>query len=143
MNPPARLTLRIVTPLAVVVDEAVASVRAEDASGGFGILAGHADFLTSLTISVVSWRGGDGTQRYCAVRGGVLTVNGGKTVAIATREAVTGDDLATLDQTVLARFRSDIDQERTEHVESTRLQLSAVRRLVGRLSQRRGAGAFE
>jgi F-type H+-transporting ATPase subunit epsilon len=143
MNRPPRLTLRIVTPLSIVVDEAVASVRAEDASGGFGILAGHADFLTGLTISVVSWRGGDGTQRYCAVRGGVLTVNGGKTVAIATREAVTGDDLVTLDQAVLARFRSDIDQERTEHVESTRLQLSAVRRLVGRLSQRREGGAFK
>ena len=29
-------------------------VRAEDASGGFGILDGHADLMTVLTISVVA-----------------------------------------------------------------------------------------
>ena len=44
------MRLRIVTPLAVVVDEDdILAVRAEDSSGSFGILPGHADFLTSLT----------------------------------------------------------------------------------------------
>ncbi len=48
------MRLRIITPLAVVVDEdGVLALRAEDASGSFGILPGHADFLTSLAISVV------------------------------------------------------------------------------------------
>ena len=45
--------------VAVEVDDVV-SVRAEDASGGFGILPGHADFLTALDASVVSWRHRDG-----------------------------------------------------------------------------------
>jgi F-type H+-transporting ATPase subunit epsilon len=50
------MKLRIITPLDVVVDEdGVMALRAEDASGGFGILPRHADFLTSLTISVVGW----------------------------------------------------------------------------------------
>ncbi len=41
------MRLRIVTPLSVVVDDDnVVSVRAEDATGGFGIMAHHADFLT-------------------------------------------------------------------------------------------------
>ncbi len=45
------MRLRIVTPLAVVVDESdVTALRAEDESGSFGILPHHADFLTSLTI---------------------------------------------------------------------------------------------
>jgi F-type H+-transporting ATPase subunit epsilon len=102
--------LRITTPLAVVVDEdGVLALRAEDASGGFGILPMHADFLTSLAISVVSWKVGDETKRYCAVRGGVLSVTAGRDIVVATREAVTGDDLSTLDETVLARFRSDIE----------------------------------
>ena len=61
------------------------------------------------------------TRHYCAVRRGVLSVDAGRDIAIATREAVTGDDLATLDQTVLGRFRADIEAERTERVESTRL----------------------
>ena len=49
------MRLRIVTPLSVVVDEDdVRPSGREDASGCFGLLPGHADFLTSLTVSVVS-----------------------------------------------------------------------------------------
>jgi F-type H+-transporting ATPase subunit epsilon len=125
------MRLRITTPLAVVVDEdGVLALRAEDASGSFGTLPGHADLLTSLAISVVSWESADGARHYCAVRRGVFSVTAGKEIAIATREAITGDDLATLDQVVLGRFRADIETERAEHVESTRLQLNAIRQIV-------------
>ena len=128
------MRLRIVTPLEIVVDEqGVTSLRAEDASGGFGVLPGHADFLTSLAVSVVSWTGAGGVQRYCAVRGGVLSVAGGQDVAIASREAIAGDDFARLDQTVLERFRAESESERQEHVESTRLQLVAIRQIMRRL----------
>jgi F-type H+-transporting ATPase subunit epsilon len=126
--------LRIITPLAVVVDEeGIRSLRAEDATGSFGILPRHADFLTSLAISVVSWESSARTPHYCAVRRGVLSVIAGREIAIATREAVAGDDLATLDETVLGRFRADIEAERTEHVESTRLQLNAIRQIMRHL----------
>jgi len=84
-------------------------------------------------ISVVSWQSSNRTRHYCAVRRGVLTVAGGRDIAIATREAVPGDDLAALDKTVLARFRADIETERTEHVESTRLQLNAIRQIMRHL----------
>jgi F-type H+-transporting ATPase subunit epsilon len=125
------MRLRIVTPLSVIVDEeGVLAVRAEDASGSFGILSHHADFLTSLTICVVGWKRCDGTLFYCAVRHGVFTVSGGQDITIATREAIVGDDLTTLDQTILARFRSDAETEKTEHVESTRLQLNAIRQIM-------------
>ena len=127
------MRLRVVTPLAVVVDEDALAVRAEDDSGSFGILPGHADFLTSLAISVVSWKRSDGTRRYCAVRRGMLSISEGKEVAVATREAVAGDDLATLDTTVLDHFRADIEQERSERFESIQLQLNAIRRIVSQL----------
>ncbi|MCD1618056.1 F0F1 ATP synthase subunit epsilon [Salipiger manganoxidans] len=133
--------MRILTPLAIIVDQPVRSLRAMDASGSFGILPGHADFLTRLAVSVVSWTTPEGGARFCAVRGGALTVRAGN-VAIATREAVTGDDLATLDREVLARFRAELDEERIEHVETTRLQLTAMRRMLARLQPKpRGAGA--
>ncbi len=128
------MRLRITTPLAMIIDEAdVLALRADDLTGSFGILPGHADFLTSLSISAVSWKSADGTRHYCAVRKGVLSVSGGQDIAIVTREAVPGDDLATLDQTVLRRFRADIETERTERVDSTRLQLNAIRQIVSHL----------
>ncbi len=130
----AAMRLRIVTPLAIVIDEeGVAAARAEDTTGCFGIWPQHADFLTSLTISVVSWDNSTGIRNYCAVRRGVLTVDGGRNITVATREAVAGKDLATLDQSVLARFRADIETERSEHVESTRLQLDAIRQIMRHL----------
>jgi F-type H+-transporting ATPase subunit epsilon len=139
------MRLQITTPLAVVVDEdGILSLRAEDATGSFGILPHHADFLTSLAISIVSWQSGDATRHYCAVRRGVLSVDAGRNVAIATREAIIGDDLATLDQTVLGHFRADIEAERAERVESTRLQLNAIRQIVSHLGcgARAGGGNF-
>lgn len=135
------MRLRIVTPLSIVVDEDVDSLRAEDASGTFGILAGHAPFLTALAISIVSWRTAQ-VERFCAVRGGVLSVTAGNTVAIATREAVAGDSLVTLDVEVLAQFQSDADDERTENAASVRLQLDAIRRMVSRLRFGADAGEF-
>jgi F-type H+-transporting ATPase subunit epsilon len=128
------MRLRITTPLAMIVDEdGVRSVRARDASGSFGILPGHADFITSLAICAVGWKNQDGSWRYCAVRRGVLSVSNGRDTAIVTREAVAGDDLGSLDETVLARFRADIETERMERVDSTRLQLNAIRQIVRHL----------
>ncbi len=139
------MKLQIITPLAVVVDEnGVLAVRAEDASGHFGILPGHAEFLSSLAISVVSWKTSDGAARYCAVRRGMISVTGGSEVVIATREAVPGDDLAALEANVLAGFRAAIEVERTERVESTRLQLNAIRQIMRHLRPdgRGGMGEF-
>ena len=135
------MRLRIITPLSVVVDEDVDSVRAEDPSGGFGILPGHAPFLTVLSVSIVSWRKA-GAEHFCALRGGVMAVGAGSAIDVATREAVEGDDLATLDAEVLARFRADADAERTEHTETMRLHVDAIRRMVSRLRPGADAGAF-
>jgi F-type H+-transporting ATPase subunit epsilon len=128
------MRLRITTPLSVVVDEdAVQIVSAEDSSGGFGIQPRHADFLTSLAVGVVSWKDRAGARCYCAVHGGVLTVTGGQEVAITTREAIPGDDLATLDQAILDRFGADAEAERAGRADSTKLQLRAIREIVRHL----------
>ncbi|WP_375568171.1 F0F1 ATP synthase subunit epsilon [Seohaeicola saemankumensis] len=134
------------TPLSVIVDAQVDSLRAEDATGSFGVLSGHAPFLTALAVSIVSWRQDD-TERFCALRGGVMTVsradNQETMVNIATREAVTGDDLGILDRQVLARFQTEEDEERVEHVETVRLQLHAIRRMISRLKPSANAGEFQ
>ena len=134
------MNLSIATPLSIVVQEPVIALRAMDDSGSFGILPGHADFVTRLAISVVSWTTPEGAAHHCAVRGGALSVSGCN-IAIATREAVAGDDLETLDSEVLARFRRDLDEERSEHASITRLQLDVMRKIISRLTRRPGSGA--
>lgn len=125
------MRLLITTPTTVVVDDPdVVALRAEDDSGSFGILQGHADFLTALSVSIVSWRRSDGARKFCAVRHGVLSVTKGTEVAIATRQALTGDDLDHLEQVVLANFQQEIEFERAARSESLQLQMKAIRQIV-------------
>jgi F-type H+-transporting ATPase subunit epsilon len=124
------MKLIVTTPLSVVVDvDGVRHVRAEDETGAFGILRGHADFLTVLAISVITWRGTDGAEHNVAVRGGVLTVRGGNTVEVATRAAVAGDDLDALRQEVLTWFKDEAAAEEESRVGAERLHLAAIRQI--------------
>lgn len=125
--------------LVAEVDD-VDHLRAEDASGAFGILPRHADFLTVLDTSVVSWRRAGGAEAHCAVRGGILTVSGGARIAIATREAVLGDDLVQLESEVLEAFRRKAGEEEAARAGSARLQLTAMRRIFDYLRPHGDAG---
>jgi F-type H+-transporting ATPase subunit epsilon len=126
--------LLIATPGAVVVDLAdVAAVWAEDETGEFGILPHHADFVTALSISVVGWRGADGGRGYCAVRGGLMTVTGGQEVAIATREAIPGDDLVELEGVVRGRLAAEAEAQRQARAGAEELRLQAIRQIIGYL----------
>jgi F-type H+-transporting ATPase subunit epsilon len=128
------MKLLITEPTAVVTDRAdVVSVRAEDESGSFGILRGHADLVTVLPLSVLAWRQEDGTEGFCAVRHAVLTVHGGTEVAIAARQAQLGTDLDQLEHAVLDRFRTDEEAERVARVAELRLHTEALRRIISAL----------
>ena len=132
------MRLSVATPLAIVVEaDDVAHIRAEDESGAFGILTGHADFLTVLAVSVVSWRNGHGIEHYAAVRGGVLHVSGGDTVEIATPEAVRGDDLHQLETDVVTRFRRQLNDESAARTDAQRLYLAAMQQIVRLLRAQR------
>ncbi len=123
------MRLIVTTPTAIALDESsVRQVRAEDASGGFGIETGHADFLTTLSICVVRWRNGGG-EHYLAVRGGVLRVREGKVVEIATREAVVHDDLANLRGEGLATMAEGIEADRSARSGVLSLEQAAIRQI--------------
>ncbi len=128
------LTLTITTPLQTVVREPeVASIRAEDASGGFGILPGHVDLLTVIAAGVVRWRGAAGPWGYCAVRGGVMLVHDGREVEIACREAVTGTDLRSLEEQISAERQAGAEAARSARSQQTLLHARAIRQIMGRM----------
>ncbi len=125
------LRLTIATPSQVWFDGVeIVSLRAEDASGSFGIRTGHADFVTQLTSSVVRWTGTDGVARFCAVNGGVLLVLGGSTVSIACREAIPGESLEELEMIVRRRHADEDDAARRARVDQLRLHARVVRQML-------------
>ena len=123
------MRLMVVTPLEIVATvEDVTYVRAEDPSGSFGIKPRHAPLVTALAISVLSWRTRQGDELHCAVRGGVLSVEG-DTVSVATREAVIDRDLERLEHEVLARFRHAAEESARVRVDEERLHAAAIRNI--------------
>jgi len=134
------LTLTLATPSRVWFDAVeIASLRAEDESGSFGIRTGHADFVTLLTPSVVRWTCADGSIHYCAVDGGVLLVSHGTEVSIACREAVPGDSLEGLETGVRSRHASEADAARRARVDQLQLHARAVRQMLRYLRPRAGS----
>jgi F-type H+-transporting ATPase subunit epsilon len=140
------LHLTIATPAKILVDvHDVVALRAEDETGSFGILPGHADFLTVLVPTVIRWRThsatGETRERYCAIKEGVLRVSGGSTVSIACRDGVPGDSLAELEARVHAARVEELEATRRARVEATQLHAQAVRQLLRYLRVRPGASA--
>jgi F-type H+-transporting ATPase subunit epsilon len=135
------MRLTVTTPLAIVVDAAdVLHLRAEDDTGAFGILSGHADFLTTLAVSVVSWRDGRSDEHHVAVRGGMLEVRGGERISIAAPEAVQGEDLGSLETDVLAVFQRQLAEEQAARSDAQRLYLAAIRQICRFLRPERTTG---
>jgi F-type H+-transporting ATPase subunit epsilon len=130
----ALLHLTIATPARVLFDSTeVVALRAEDATGSFGILPGHAAFLTVLAPSVLRWHAADGIQQFCAVKEGVLRVSGGHEISIACREGVmgtSGTSLEVLEAQVNAARAAQLDAVRRARVDETRLHAQAVRQLL-------------
>lgn len=123
------MRLRVTTPTEVIADvDGVLSLRAEDATGAFGIQQGHADFVTVLPVSVVSWHDAE-AEEFIALRGGVLHVHGGDQINIATRGAWREADLKALGPNALAELARADDAEDSARTYDHRLHLATIRQV--------------
>lgn len=77
-----RLTLEITTPMRLVVAETVDEVVAPGIEGYFGVLPGHAPFLTTLGVGVVTYRIGR-EESQLAIAGGFAEVRNDKVIILA------------------------------------------------------------
>jgi F-type H+-transporting ATPase subunit epsilon len=69
----------------------VTSFVGEDASGSFGILAGHARMMTSLVIGLARFRAGNQAWQYLALPGAVLYFHD-NVLTLSTRRYLLDDD---------------------------------------------------
>ncbi len=87
-----RFQLRVITPISEAVNEAVFEVTAPGTVGEFGILPDHADFLSSLEIGVIRYRGPAGERRI-AIREGFAEVSD-NVMTVLSEVAVQSPDTA-------------------------------------------------
>jgi F-type H+-transporting ATPase subunit epsilon len=76
------LTLEIATPMRLVAAERVDEVVAPGSEGYFGVLPGHAPFLTTLGIGELTYRKGR-EEFHLAVAGGFAEVRNDKVIVLA------------------------------------------------------------
>jgi len=77
-----RLTLEIATPTKLAVTETVEEVVAPGTQGYFGVLPGHAPFLSTLGTGELAYRVG-GDEHHLAVAGGFVEVRSDKVIVLA------------------------------------------------------------
>lgn len=125
------LRLTIATPSEMLIDcPDVVAFRGEDMTGSFGVLPGHADFLTALVPCVLDWRTADGQRRFCAIGSGVLRVVDRNHIGVACREGELGDALETLEAKIRTAREARADAARSARVEQTRLNARAIRQIL-------------
>ena len=71
--------------------EQVTSFVGEDASGSFGILAGHMRMMTSLVFGLARFRVGEDTWQYLALPGAVIYLNDNE-LSLSTRRYLVDED---------------------------------------------------
>jgi F-type H+-transporting ATPase subunit epsilon len=134
------------TPLEILVDlDEVRYVRAEDATGSFGIRDRHDHFVTVLAPSIVRWMTDD-TEHFAAVDHAVMVYERKIGLHIASRRAQVSDDLDSLENQILRAFRESLDREEKARRQAKRVQLALLNRLRRYIGGGKGpgpAGMFE
>lgn len=135
----AELTLRVITPDAIVVDASASSIKIPAVDGSMGILPRHAAMVAALDSGVLTYHVG-GKEEAIYVSGGFCEVRD-NTVRVVSEA---GEKPAEIDEeraiAAEKRARERLDQaRRSPQIDILRAELS-LRRAQTRLLAKRGYG---
>ncbi|MDH4101296.1 MAG: F0F1 ATP synthase subunit epsilon [Nitrospirota bacterium] len=130
-----KIKLDVVTPTRTIVSEEVDEVTAPGADGEFGVLPGHAPFLTTLKAGELSYRKGS-EKKFVSIIWGFADVHGDKMIVLAEK-AETSEEI-DVDRADAARRRAEerlaaateaVDRERAEKsLERAKARLEVARK---------------
>jgi F-type H+-transporting ATPase subunit epsilon len=124
------MRLTVLLPTEILVDEEVAKVVAEAQNGSFCLLPRHIDFVAALVPGLLSFvKTTDGAEEFLAVDEGLL-VKCGTQVLVSTRQAVRGEELGLLRETVEKTFKVLTDQEKRTRTALANLEANFIRRFL-------------
>ncbi len=123
------MRLEIVTPLQVGLDMPVVRIVTEGPDGSFGLLPHHIDFVSPIVPGILVYEDLQGHDHYAAVDSGTL-VKCGELVRVATRSAILGDDLDTLEVEMKRQFRQEDESEREARSALARLEAQMIRHFL-------------
>lgn len=86
----AGLTLAVRTPLALLFDGPVRSIRAEDLDGWFGIWPGRRDIVAAMPPGILLFEDAEG-DGFVALTGGLLSLRKGRCRVMAPKASLARD----------------------------------------------------
>jgi F-type H+-transporting ATPase subunit epsilon len=111
----------------------VVSFIGEDASGSFGLQAGHARFMTLLEFGLARFRTAETDWQYLALPGALLDFTEGR-LWIGARRFLLDSDYARISRLLQAQLRAD-EQALAETKASLRRMEEALMRRLWQLGQ--------
>jgi F-type H+-transporting ATPase subunit epsilon len=126
------LSLEIVTPEKTLAKEEVDMVEAKGAYGEFGVLPGHAQFLTTLEIGEIRYIK-DGVTTHLAASGGFAEIVEDKVVMLLDTAEFAGDIDVERAKRAMERAESALKDASFEHTEYLLYEM-ALHRAIARIS---------
>ena len=120
------MKLKILIPTEVLVNCAVTKVIAEAENGHFCLLPHHIDFVAALVPGILSYTTTTEEEVFVAVDQGIL-VKCAQEVLVSTLNAVEGNSLETLKQTVTEQFQILDEKEKLTRSAVAQFEASMMR----------------
>lgn len=125
------MDLKILLPYQVFMEKHnVLRLVAENRQGSFGLLPHRLDCVAALIPGILTCETVQDGEFYIAVDEGVL-VKTGTNVLISVRNAFSGQDLGSLQETIEKEFMSLDEREKNVRIVLAKLEGEFVRRLTG------------
>lgn len=106
----------------------VCSFVGEDASGSFGIQAGHARFMTCLSFGLSRFRQGGGAWQYLAMPGAVLYFAGNR-LQLSTRKFLVHEDYGQVVEQLNSELLAEEESLRDLRAGLKRLEEEILKRI--------------
>lgn len=122
-----KLRLQIVTPYGPIIEDDVDEIAASGIEGDFGVLPGHAPFLTGLKIGMLTFRKGSEVG-YVFINRGFAEVGADKVVVLAD-SAEKSEDI-DVERAKAAMKRAEERLRKTEEIDFVRAESSLERATI-------------
>ena len=106
----------------------VVSFVGEDASGSFGVLAGHIRFLTCLVVGLARFRSADGGWKYLALPGAVLYFKD-DVLTLSTRHYLVDEDYTRISEALKQELMDEEEKLQSMKESLRRMEENILKRL--------------
>lgn len=120
------MNLKVFVPDRVILDEGVTKIIAEAVNGSFCLLPRHLDLVTILVPGILYFTSLSAAEHFIAIDDGIL-VKCQQEVFVSTLNAVRGDNLENLKETIAKQFRLLDEQEKLTRSALVKFEVNIIR----------------